>query len=121
MRLIQAILLAQGFPEEQVLLPREGIDVSVELPGPVTTRSHRLRQSLLIAPSTVEELACLLDMDTREVHVGLSILRGQGHVETMAGLVLTESGKRKLYRLTSNGTALAKRERPSISVRGRVA
>jgi predicted ArsR family transcriptional regulator len=82
------------------------------------TRSEILRRALVDAPSTEAELATVLGLSSRQVIVGLWVLKNQGHVRragAVANPAYGECGQRKtlvLYELTGSGRHKQREEAP---------
>ena len=70
----------------------------------------RVRQCLLDASSTAEELSLVLRMDMRRCRVALWTLQDVGHVEA-SRRIPTDEGPRKLYALTPRGMFFARYEK----------
>ena len=70
----------------------------------------RVRQCLLEASSTVEELSLVLRMEMRRCRVALWTLQDVGHVEA-SRRIPTDEGPRKLYALTPRGMFFARSEK----------
>lgn len=85
------------------------------------TQNERIRRALREAPSTCAELAAVLRISLRSVHVGMWVLSAGGYVRATGGTIPSGDERRghhsdlKLYELTEKGRAgvpLPKRVRP---------
>ncbi len=74
-------------------------------------QTPRVRRELAKGPATCQELADLLGMTLRNVHVALWVLQCQKHAAVIAKMPNDGAKQRNLYELTTLGHYHAKRKR----------